>query len=142
MLPSFLITFVTCLSVFECTRVQILRAKNTGKFSDKFPLTGTLGTLSTRSVSECQATCVSNKECLSFFYNAIENKCTLHGDSFTYSVPAGTGSGWKFYLTFDGMYNFAQRTTTIINYWHIPVFSVNYYNLIIHLFFVIIFFSF
>lgn len=73
------------------------------QYDGKYEYTNAVGIRFANSLSLCLSTCISNKMCLSFFFNEIKNQCILHSDPFTYTNISGSGLGWKLYHTYEGL---------------------------------------
>lgn len=99
--------FISILCIAWCSSIekQLLIAQRDKNLDGLYGATDPLENKKTRSAIECHANCVSNKDCLSSFYNSERKRCILHRDSFTYpsqTSPSTTETGWTFYLTKDG----------------------------------------
>ncbi|CAC5406199.1 unnamed protein product [Mytilus coruscus] len=81
------------------SRIRLISAHHKPEYDNFFEVENAIGTYRVEFVRECGVNCLSNKRCLSFFYNNLEGMCILHSDPFTYTVMSSSKKGWKFYLS-------------------------------------------
>ncbi|CAC5420152.1 unnamed protein product [Mytilus coruscus] len=87
------------IAVLSESRIRLISAHHKPEYDNKYEKENAIGAYHVRCLRECAVKCLSNKRCLSFFYNNHKGMCILHSDPFTYTVMSLSEKGWKFYLS-------------------------------------------
>ncbi|CAC5420154.1 unnamed protein product [Mytilus coruscus] len=86
------------IAVLSELRIKLISAHHKPEYDNTYEEENAIEDYHVKCLRECVVKCLSNKRCLSFFYNNHEGMCIIHSDPFTYTVMSFSGEGWKFYL--------------------------------------------
>ncbi|XP_063417009.1 uncharacterized protein LOC134699327 [Mytilus trossulus] len=87
------------IAVISESRTRLISAHLKPEYDNLYEVENAIGTYLNKFVRECGVMCLSNKRCVSFFYNNLTGMCILHSNPFTYTVMSFSEKGWKFYLS-------------------------------------------
>ncbi|VDI08006.1 Hypothetical predicted protein, partial [Mytilus galloprovincialis] len=87
------------IAVKSESRTRLISAHHKPAYDNLYEVEYAIGTYLVKFVRECGVKCLSNKRCISFFYNNLTGMCILHSNPFTYTVMSFSEKGWKFYLS-------------------------------------------
>ncbi|CAC5364732.1 unnamed protein product [Mytilus coruscus] len=87
------------VAVLSESGIRLISAHHKPEYDNNYEVENAIGAFQVAFVRECGIKCLSNKRCLSFFYNNLTGTCILHSDPFTYTVMSFSEKGWKFYLS-------------------------------------------
>ncbi|CAG2202715.1 unnamed protein product [Mytilus edulis] len=87
------------IAVISESRTRLISAHHKPEYDNLYEVENAIRTYLVKFVRECGVKCLSNKRCVSFFYNNLTGMCILHSNPFTYTVMPISEKGWKFYLS-------------------------------------------